>query len=281
MIDLHTHSTFSDGELTPKNLIELAIKNNINTFSITDHDTLLGNKEVMKIIKNYDINYITGIELSAKVDKGRMHILGYDIDINNKELNKKMEILKNNSLYSVITLLSRIKKDYDIVFSTEDILNTLNQNHNLGRPDIARLMVKYEYVSSIKEAFDKYLNDAYAKTRKTSKGISYKECIELVLNAGGIPVLAHPKTLELNEKELLILIKEMCIYGLQGIEVYHSSHTEEEIKLYLDIANKYNLLISGGTDYHGPFVKPDIEIGTGINNNLKIKELSILNKLKK
>ena len=82
MIDLHTHSTFSDGELTPKNLIELALKNGINTFSITDHDTLLGNKEVMKIIKNYDINYITGIELSAKVDKGRMHILGYDIDIN-------------------------------------------------------------------------------------------------------------------------------------------------------------------------------------------------------
>lgn len=279
LIDLHMHSTYSDGELTPKELLEECIKRNIKHISITDHDTLNGNKEVMKIIKNYDIKYTTGIELSAKVDHGRMHILGYNIDIYNKELNNKMDTLRNNSLYSVISLLHQIKVDYDLIFKTEDILNMLNANHNLGRPDIAKLLVNYNYVRCVQEAFDKYLIPAYEKTRKTSKGLPPKECINLILNANGIPVLAHPKTLELNNNDLEEKIKELISYGLQGIEVYNSIHSKEEIELYTSLANKYNLLISGGTDYHGIHVKPDIELGTGINNNMKVKKLTINNRL--
>ena len=177
--------------------------------------------------------------------------------------------------------MEQIKRDYGIVFGYSDIKELVNSNHNLGRPDLAKLCVKYGYASSIQDAFNKYLIEAYNKTRSTSKGLSYQECIELILQSKGIPILAHPKSLELPEKEFLILLKEMINSGLKGIEVYHSSHTKEEIKYYLEIANRYDLLISGGSDYHGKTIKPDIELGTGKNNGIRIKKLSLLDKLNK
>ncbi len=281
IIDMHTHTCYSDGELTPNELVRLAIKNGIGTIAITDHDTLNGVKNLDRndsLIIDSGIEIINGIELSAKTNHGRMHILGYNIDINNKELNDKLIELRLNSLYSVLSLLIQIKNDYNIRFSYEEIETLINTNSNLGRPDLAKLCVKNGYATSVKDAFDKYLIEAYQKTRTNNKGISYQECINLIINSGGIPVLAHPKTLELNDKELLYLLKYMITCGLQGIEVYHSSHTKKETNKYLEIANELGLLISGGTDYHGKFTKPDIQLGTGRNNNIKIKELSLVEK---
>ena len=251
LIDLHTHTNYSDGELSPMELT---------------------------LIVNSGIRVINGIELSVKTNKGRMHILGYGINLGNKELNEKMSILKDNSINSVLSIMEQIKRDYGIKFRYDDIKSLVNANHNLGRPDLARLCIKYGYAKTVQEAFDKYLIEAYNKTRQVGKGISYQECINLILNSGGIPVLAHPKSLELTEKEFLILLKEMIKSGLMGIEVYHSSHTKEEMEYYLSVANKYNLLISGGSDYHGKSVKPEIELGTG-KSNLKIKKLTILDSL--
>ncbi len=281
LIDMHTHTNYSDGDLSPQELIELAIKSNIGTLAITDHDTIDGVKTIDRsnfMIVDSDINIINGIELSVKVPQGRMHILGYDIDLNNKELNNKMIKLKDNSINSVLSVMEQIKRDYGIRFSYEDIKNLVNANHNLGRPDLAKLCIKYGYAKTVKEAFDKYLIAAYDKTRQSSKGISYEECLSLIINSGGIPVLAHPVTLELSEKEFLILLKDMIKHGLQGIEVYHSSHKPEEMNYYLEIARRYHLLISGGSDYHGKTVKPDIALGRG-KNNLKIKTLSLVDKL--
>ena len=283
IIDMHTHTNYSDGDLSPQELIRLAIDKRIKTLAITDHDTIEGIKKVNRnedIIVDSGIEIINGIELSAKVNKGRMHILGYGIDLNNKALNKKMIDLKDNSINSVLSIMEQIKKDYGIRFGYEDIKQLVNANHNLGRPDLAKLCVKYGYASTFQDAFDKYLVDAYNKTRHTRKGLQYEECLELIKNSGGIPVLAHPKSLQLSEKEFLILLKDMINCGLKGIEVYHSSHTKEEMQYYLEIANKFNLLISGGSDFHGKTVKPNIELGTGDNNNLKIKKISLLNKIK-
>lgn len=283
-IDMHTHTNYSDGDLSPEKLIRLAIDKRIGTLAITDHDTIEGIKKVNRnenIIVDSGIEIINGIELSAKTDKGRMHILGYDIDLKNKALNKKMIDLKDNSINSVLSIMEQIKRDYGIRFGYDDIKELVNANHNLGRPDLAKLCVKYGYATSSQDAFDKYLIDAYNKTRQTSKGLQYQECLELIKNSGGIPVLAHPKSLELSEKEFLILLKEMISCGLKGIEVYHSSHSKEEMNYYLKIANKYGLLISGGSDFHGKTVKPDIELGTGKDNNIKIKKLSLLDKLHK
>lgn len=282
LIDMHTHTNYSDGDLSPRELIELAIKKKIGTLAITDHDTIEGIKQVDKsdsLIVNSGIRIINGIELSAKAPKGRMHILGYDIDLNNEPLNKKMIELKDNSINSTLSIMEQIKRDYGIVFKYEDIKNLVNSNHNLGRPDLAKLCVKYGYAITIQEAFDKYLIDAYNKTRQVSKGLNYQECLNLISNSCGIPVLAHPKSLELTEKEFLLLLKDMIECGLKGIEVYHSSHTKEEMQYYLGVAQKYNLLVSGGSDYHGKTVKPNIELGSGKNNNIKIKELSLLDRI--
>lgn len=282
LIDMHNHTTYSDGELTPMELIEYAYNNNIGIMAITDHDTLNGVKNIDR--NNPILNNITvydGIELSVKRDFGTMHILGYDIDINDITLTGKMNQLKDNSINYIISMLHQIKVDYGIKFTYQDLNILFNSNHNLGRPDIAKLCIKYGYATSIDEAFKKYLIPAKDKIRDALKGLHYIECLELITNANGIPVLAHPKTLKLNEKEFLILLKDMIKHGLRGIEVYHSSHTKEEMEYYLEIASKFDLLISGGSDYHGPLVKPDVMIGTGVNNNLKIKQLSLVDELKK
>lgn len=276
-IDLHTHTNYSDGELSPEELIKLAISKNIGTISITDHDTINGIKTVDKnasYITESGIKIINGIELSVKRDAGRMHILGYGIDLENEALNQKMSFLRDNSVNSVLSIMEQIKRDYGIRFTYEDIKNLINANHNLGRPDLAKLCIKYGYATSVSEAFDKYLIDAYNKTRTSRKGLTYQECIELIKNSGGKVILAHPKSLELSELDFLKLLREMISNGLEGIEVYHSSHSQEEIKYYKNIADKYNLLISGGSDFHGESVKPGIELG-----QQKIKSLSLLDKL--
>ena len=284
LIDMHTHTNYSDGELTPSELVELAIDKGITTLAITDHDTIQGIKKFKK--EEYDkykdkIRVINGIELSNKIDHGRLHILGYDIDLDSDILNGKMSLLKDNSTNSLLSIYEQVKKDYKIRFSHEEIKELINSNHNLGRPDLAKLLMKHGYAVSVQDAFDKYLIDAFQKVRGEAKGLYYDESIDLILLSGGIPVLAHPKSLKLNDKELRVFLEKLIACGLQGLEVYHSSHTKEEMEYYLYLANQYNLLVSGGSDYHGKIVKPDVELGTGVNNNLKIRQLSILNRINK
>lgn len=282
LIDLHTHTTSSDGDLTAVELIELAKRCNIGTLAITDHDSIDGIKPLDKaeIEKTYGIKLINGIEVAAKVPVGLMHILGYDFDLDNESFNKKLIELKENSIVSTLRIIEQIKKDYNIVFSEEDINELINLPHHIGRPDIAKLCIKYGYAESVSDAFKKYLIDAYNKNRKYSRKMRYEECINLILNSGGIPVLAHPKSLELEDSGLILLIEKLITCGLQGIEVYHSSHTKEEREFYMDIANRYGLLVSGGSDYHGKSVKPEIELGSGTNNNVLVRKLSILDKIK-
>lgn len=278
LIDLHTHSVYSDGEFTPKELIEMSRNKNIGTLSITDHNRVDAYKSFdYKDVS--DIRVIPGVEISAEVSKGQMHILGLGIDPSNLELNVEMDKLKQVSINSVSAIIRQIGKDYDIKLPKSEVDHLLSASHNIGRPDIAKLLIKYGYAVSVNDAFNKYLIDAYNKTREYRKLLTYKECISVIKNSGGIPVLAHPKSLKLSEKELLILLKDMVSAGLMGIEVYHSSHSKDEVNLYFDLANKLNLYVSGGSDYHGPLVKPDIELGSGKNNNLNIKKLSIMNVL--
>ena len=284
LIDMHTHSTYSDGELTPEELIKEAIKHNIGIMAITDHNSIEGIKTIdrnSQYIQESGIKIINGVELSAKVDKGQMHILGYDFDINNEYLNEQLFLQKENSLNYILSVMEQIKRDYGIIFGYNDIVNLVTANHNLGRPDLALLCMKYGYVKNVNEAFEKYLNPAKEVVRDTNKRITYKECIYMIKQANGIPVLAHPKSLLLNHEEFISLLEKMIDCGLEGIEVFHSTHTKEEIKYYEMIAQKYNLLISGGSDYHGATVKPDIQLGTGKNNNLHIKKLSLIDYIQK
>ena len=278
-IDLHTHTLYSDGELTPDELVKKAEEEGLKTIAITDHDTLLGVKNMTITKENRKVDVINGIEVSIKVPKGRMHILGLDIDICNKKLNDKMDELHNRSIYSVAGIICQLKKDHGIVFKTEEILEILNEKRNIGRPDVAKLLIKHGYTNSVQESFEKYLIDAYTKIGDVAKGISFPECAELIHAANGFVVLAHPVSLELDKEELENKIKYLVDNGLDGIEVYHSNHTKEDEKEFLRLAKKYNLLISGGSDFHGPKVKPDVKLGTG-KSNVSITELTVLDAIK-
>ena len=279
LIDMHVHTNYSDGDFSPEEIIKLAKENNIGILGITDHDTLDGVKAINN--KQFkDIKIVKGIEISAHVDKGTMHILGYDIDLENKELNDKLEELKTNRFNSTLSVMEQIRRDYGIKFSYKDIIELINSRH-IGRPDLARLCIKYGYSDTISDAFNDFLNPAKDKTRKFDRNIFFPESISLIKNSGGIAILAHPKTLRLNNEELDKLIANMKLHNLDGIEVYNSIHKKEDVDFYLELAKKYDLLISGGTDYHGVINKPDIKIGTGKNNNIKIKKLSIVDELKR
>lgn len=277
-IDLHTHSVYSDGEFTPLELIKMSRENNIGTLAITDHNRVDAYKS-FDYKQDCGLKIVTGCELSALVSKGQMHILGLGINPYNEELNYELDKLKEVSLNSVSAIIRQIDKDYGIKLPIKDVDELLSSTHNIGRPDIAKLLIKYGYVKNVGEAFDKYLVDAYNKTREYRKLLTYKRCIEVINESNGIPVLAHPKSLKLNNKELYVLLKEMINVGLKGIEAYHSSHEKVEMEIYNEMAKDLNLLVSGGSDYHGPIVKPDIELGSGRKDNLNIKRLTIMNYL--
>lgn len=278
MIDLHSHSTHSDGTLTPSELLILAKEKGIEYFAITDHDDIEGSKKLIES-KHDGITVYSGVELNAKVDKGQMHILGYNIDLYNEELNNRLKELKENSKHNIMLYVKQLKEDFNIELPQKDIDEILNREGNIGRPLLALLLIKYGYVSTVAEAFDKYLRDD--KVRNHKMWITKEECINLILNAGGIPVLAHPFTLKLTDEELHEEIKTLVDLGLKGIEIVHSNSNEEQREYYKQLAKEFNLITTGGTDYHGKEVKPNIELGTGIKGNVKLfkETISIIDRI--
>lgn len=268
-IDLHSHSTHSDGTLTPSELLNLAKNNNIEVLAITDHDDIEGSKKLVES-NHQGITVYSGVELNAKVDKGQMHILGYNIDLYDKKLNERLRELKEHSKSNILLYVEQLKNDYNIILPEEDINNLLNREGNIGRPQLALILIKYGHVKTVQEAFDKYLKDD--KVRKTKFWIEKEECINLINNAGGIAVLAHPFTLKLTNEELKEEIRQLVNLGLKGIEIIHSNSNEEQREYYKELAKELNLITTGGTDFHGEEVKPNIELGSGINGNVKVTE---------
>ncbi|MCH5166776.1 MAG: NUDIX domain-containing protein [Erysipelotrichales bacterium] len=275
IIDLHTHTTASDGQYSPNEVIEQAIKNQVNTIAITDHDTVLGLDGI-----NYSdtrIKIIPGIEMTVKREKGRMHIVGLGIDYKNKDLIEFLENMKEYNRHNLNNIINYLK-DNNIYLKEDDIKAIFEKETNIGRPDVAQLLIKEGYVKSVQEAFDKYLIEAFLKTRHLNFGYTYKDVLDIIKAANGISILAHPNSLELNHEEFEELIKDMIQNNLDGLEIYHSNMSQEEREYYMYIASKYQLYISGGSDYHGEKVKPDIKLGTG-KNNIYITDLPILKKL--
>lgn len=277
LIDLHTHTTNSDGEHTPTEVIEKAIQNNIGILAITDHDNISGLSSI-PYDKYPNIKIIPGVEITVKQDKGRMHILGLDIDYKNKQLNDFLKQMKINNLENLKRIVAYLKEQ-GIKFNENDLEAIYQKNTNVGRPDIAKLLIKECYVSSVQEAFDEYLIEAFNMVRHKNTGYTYNDALKAIENANGISILAHPNSLELNNFEFEELLKDMIECGLQGLEVFHPNMNEEERAFYMDMVKKYNLLYSGGSDYHGEHVKPDIELGFG-RSNLYIKDASVLTRIK-
>lgn len=264
-IDLHIHSTASDGTFSPAEILALAQDLNLAAIAITDHDTINGSKEALGIGVPPSLKFLTGVEISASPPpffqySGSLHILGYSIKIDNPLLNKTLATLQEARKNRNPEIIDRLNS-MGVAVSMDELLNEVGGGQ-LGRPHIARFMVKKGYVESIKKAFDKYLGKgkpAYVDKYR----IDCSRAIEVILGAGGIPVIAHPfllnpKNIE-DIEELVIILKAM---GLKGIEVYYSEHSQDNISKLEDIANRHELLMTGGSDFHGS-LKPEIKMGSG------------------
>lgn len=271
-IDLHLHTMYSDGSFRPAELIELAKKRGVGVISITDHDITDGIEEAVSKGLENGIEVIPGIELSAEfenVPEGEIHILGYFIDCRNKCFQQKLEFLRQRRFqrakdifYKLFELGVKIK---------EDSIFLENNRHSIGRLHFAKLMVKEGFVRNIREAFDLYLSNgrpAYVPKLK----LSAKEAIEVVQQSGGVPVLAHPYYGNCLDGKV---IRELVDIGLAGLEVYYYKHPKNVIEELLMIAEKYDLLITGGSDCHGILIDGDYLLGKADVPS------SILEKLKK
>lgn len=271
LVDLHMHSVYSDGSRTPYELLEIAKQANVGTIAITDHDNIDGSKELIRCTDS-GLYLYSGVELTAKAEKGRMHILGYNIDLENERLNKRLVEMKDAAIYNLMLYVEILKKDYGVIIPTFEIEDLFKKNGNVGRPDIALLLIKYGYCTEVEEAFQKYLIMAYEKVRKIKKGLTKEECVDLIINAGGVVSLAHPSSLKMTNEELEQEVAYLKSLGMECIEIQHINNKPEQREYYRYLAEKYQLMESGGTDFHGYEVKPDVSLGSGRDGNVHIEE---------
>ena len=256
LYDLHTHSYISDGTLSPAELVQEAHKSGLTALALTDHDATFGCTEAADEAARLGIKLIPGVEISA-ADFHELHILGLGIDINSEGLKVEMEKCaksRRERVYKICDVL----KEMGIVLDPENIIRSAK--YSVGKPHIAIEIARMGYAKDKDEAYDKYLKTPEVKAVKKYK-ISCKTAAKLIHEAGGKVVLAHPHKIELEGISLEEFIRDF--EGLDGIEAFYSEHTHEQAKELLEYAEKYNLLISCGSDFHGSN-KPDIKLGTGI-----------------
>lgn len=264
-IDLHVHSTASDGTLTPSGILAMAVRLGLKAIAITDHDTLSGSAEALASGIPSPLTFLTGIEISAAAPAGygvtgSVHVLGYGIDLCNPALNSLLTVLKSareDRNPQIIERLHALGMDLDM-----DELARIVGGATAGRPHIAQLMVKKGMAASIDDAFDRFLaknRPAYVEKFRTPMA----DAIGAIDDAGGIAVLAHPYLLGLTDPAAFeAFLLALTAMGLKGIEAIYPGHPEAATTGYCRLARKHNLLITGGTDFHGE-VTPGIQMGVG------------------
>ena len=265
-IDLHIHTTESDGSLTPSQVVHYAKEKGLKAIAITDHDTIHGNEEAIKEGISEGVEVIPGVEISVDYSPGTMHMLGYFITTEDPILNEKLTLLQDSRADRNPRIIEKLNK-LGLSLTYDEVVQ-VSGGGQVGRPHMAQVLMEKGYIKSIKEAFDKYLGKG-APAYLDKFRLSAVEAITMITDAGGIPVLAHPFTLHLKSSdELDALLKKLVNQGLQGLEVYYSEHDERKTSSYKLLAKRYNLAITGGSDFHGKNIK-GIDLGTG-RGKLKI-----------
>lgn len=267
MIDLHVHSTASDGTYTPSDLVKLAEKLKISVIALTDHDTIGGLKEFTAALKNSNVIGIPGVELAVIMKKHECHILGYWIDNDCDRLNELLEEIRKNRDERNVNIINALQKS-GLKVTMEDIAKEV-KSESIGRPHIASALVKKGYFKTIKDVFSYCLargNYGYVP-RKISEP---KTAIDTIHAAGGIAFWAHPLHRAHHNNNIMPSLKYLLELGLDGIEAYYSEYTTHQQKLLLNYATNLNIPVCGGTDFHGKNL-PDILLGSG-RGNLKIPD---------
>ena len=244
-IDLHTHTTCSDGIYPPEQLIEKAAFVGLSVISVTDHDTVACLDRAIEHGKRMGLEEVVpGVELSSEENKHEVHILGYYMDYHDPDFLRALRAFREERLNRA-RKMAKILQDLGLDVTFDEILMAAGSSMNIGRPHVAKVLLDKGYVSSTQEAFDKYIAEgrpAYVPKFK----ISPEEAVELILKAGGVPVYAHPgKTGD--PDHVVYLVK----YGLMGVEVWHPENSPEIQKVLIEIADRFGLIKTGGTDFHG------------------------------
>lgn len=262
MIDLHMHSTFSDGSLTPAQLAAEAARARLTAVALTDHDGTTGVPAFVEACSAAGVRGIPGVEISVDFKNGTMHMLGYFIDHASAALQAELANLRDGRegrnhliLKKLNELGMKLTWDEVAAYADEDVV---------GRPHFAQALKARGYVTSKDDAFDRYLGKgkaAYVDRRR----LTAVESVNMIRGAGGVPVLAHPFTLGINKRALRELLAELTAVGLEGIEAYYSEHDAGQLRFCLEMAREFDLAVSGGSDFHGA-INPDVRMGCGFGN---------------
>lgn len=261
-IDLHVHSNASDGTYTPSELVSYAIEKKLSAIALTDHDTVDGIKEAIKAAEGKNIEIIPGIELSTNYHGTDLHILGLNIDYDNPTFIQQLDYFqKARELRNEKMALLLREHGFDISLSQ---LQTDFPDAVMTRAHFAKYLFNHGFVKDMREVFDKYIGDTGPCFVPRYK-ITPIQAISFITSANGIPILAHPLLYHLPPKELELLIAELKDAGLKAIEALYAAHSPSDERTLKQLAKKYHLKISGGSDFHGSN-KPTLELGTGYGN---------------
>jgi len=247
-IDLHIHSTFSDGLLKPAEVVDLAESQGLKAIAITDHDTAAGTDEAMQRGNEKKIEVLAGIEISSWHGDTSMHILGYRFKHEDKKFNSRLQLLQDGRESRNIRIIENLNK-LGIRVDLGELLH-YSEYGQTGRPHIARLLVDKGVTKTIDLAFKYYLRRGAAAYAERFR-FSALDAIAMIREAGGIAVLAHPSSLDPTLRSIPLLLKNLRKMGLEGVEVYYPSHSPKAVKALLQMADEMGLLITGGSDFHG------------------------------
>lgn len=259
MVDLHAHTTASDGSLSPRELVALAKEKNLRAVGVTDHDTIAGWDEAFEAGEKLGIEIVPGVELSTSYEGGRFHLLGYFISPESKLAGVLAQIQRERGNRNA-AIFENLEK-LGVPLTEAEVREIAGrEDGELGRPHLARAMVNRGYVRSTQEAFDKYLADG-APGYAPKKVLTPREAIELIHDAGGVAIWAHPAhRAKFSYDELEDRLRDWKAWGLDGLEIYYSKYSQEDAAWACAMSEKYALVGSGGSDFHG-ISKPDVFLG--------------------
>ena len=254
--DLHTHSTASDGQYSPAELVRLAKERGLDALALTDHDSLEGLEEALAAGQSLGLRVLRGVELGAQ-EYRNLHILGYDFSPNASSLQTLCNRLREGREERKYRILDFLREK-GVPLSLAEV-EAAAAGGSIGRPHFAQVMVRRGFVSTPREAFDRYLDtDEYQRIERFKADA--RTCVETIKAAGGRVSLAHPYQIGLEDEPLEALVRSLADWGLDAIECFYPRHTEAQQALYLRLAERYGLHVTGGSDFHGERIKPDISL---------------------
>lgn len=248
-IDLHIHTTYSDGMMSPSEIVDTALDCGLECIALTDHDNVLSHKIANDYIKekNLNLEVIQGVEINTIYKGWEVHILGYFMDKDNQDFVNMLKFQQKARIEQTHQIIDRLTKKAGLKIKFEDVQKLVAPQGSIGRPHIARAITTCGGSANILEAYAKYINnksDVYVE-RKT---VTPHDAVEVIAEAKGIPVFAHPIDVDIADD----LTKELVNYGLRGIEAYHRKHSPAAVEHFSTLAEEFGLIVTGGSDFHAP-----------------------------